>query len=89
MHQTVAAAPLPPTTPMSLVLMYQLTVAQCHVKSSTIRVYDSLGGRFPKRSLKLVADLMHSKEKSLTVEFVDVQKQKGGSDCGLFAFSLY
>ena len=57
-------------------------------KPSTIRVYDSLGGRLPKRSLKLVADLMHSKEKSLTVEFVDVLKQKGGSDCGLFALAF-
>ena len=26
--------------------------------------------------------------KSLTVEFVDVQKQKGGSDCGLFALAF-
>jgi hypothetical protein len=57
-------------------------------KPSTIKVYNSLGGRFPKRSLKLVADLMHSREKSLTVEFVNVQKQTGGSEYGLFALAF-
>ena len=52
---------------------------------STIKVFDSLGGRLPKRCLKLVADLMQSREKEVTIEFVDVQEQKGASDCGLFA----
>ena len=38
--------------------------------------------------VKLVADLMQTREKSLTIEFVDVQKQKGSSDCGLFALAF-
>ena len=31
---------------------------------------------------------MQTKEKALTFEFVDVQKQDGGSDCGLFAIDI-
>ena len=54
---------------------------------STIRVYDRLGGRLPKHCLKLVGDLMQSRKKLVTVEFVDVQEQKGASDCGLFALA--
>ena len=54
---------------------------------STIRIYNSLDGRLPKHCLKLVANLMQSREKSVTVEFVDVQEQKGANDCGLFALA--
>ena len=56
-----------------------IAVSTVGCKPSTLKVCD-------KRSLKLVADLMQTK--SLTVEFVDVQKQKGGSDCGLFALAF-
>ena len=55
---------------------------------STVKVFDSLGGRLPKRSVKLVADLLQSKEEAITFAFVDVQKQDGGSDCGLFAIAF-
>ena len=55
---------------------------------SSIKMFDSLGGRLPKRCLKLVADLMQSRERELTFEFVDVQEQKGASDCGLFALKF-
>ena len=52
-----------------------------------LSTYNSLGGRLPKHCLKLVADLMQSREKSVIVEFVDVQEQKGANDCGLFALA--
>ena len=62
-----------------------IAVSTVGCQPSTIKVFDSLGGRLPKRSLKLVADLMQSQEKQLSIEFIDVQKQRGGSDCGLFS----
>lgn len=65
-----------------------IAISTVGCKPSTIRVYDSLGGRLPKGGLKLVADLMQTKEKTLSIEFVDVQKQKGSSDCGLFALAF-
>ena len=57
-------------------------------QQSTIKMFDSLGGRLPKNALRLVADLMQSKEKEITIEFVDVQEQTGSVDCGLFALAF-
>ena len=37
------------------------------------KVFNILGGRFPKRSLKSVADLMQTRDKLLNIEFIDVQ----------------
>ena len=51
-------------------------------------MFDSRGGRLPKRSVKLVADLLQTKEEAITFEFVDVQKPVGGSDCGLFTITF-
>ena len=65
-----------------------LVVSTVGCKPSTVKVFDSLGGRLPKTSLKLVADLMQTKEKAITFEFVGVQKQDGASDCGLFAIAF-
>ena len=35
-----------------------------------------------------MADLLHTKEEEITFEFVDIQKQDGGSDCGLFTIAV-
>ena len=45
----------------------------------------SLGGKTTKR---LVTDLMESREKEVTIGFVDLQEQKGASDCRLFALAF-
>ena len=55
--------------------------------SSSIKVYDSLGGRLSKSKKKLAADLLQSKSKTITVYYENVQKQLGGSDCGCFALA--
>ena len=47
------------------------------------------GPGLPKHIQKLVADLMQCKDKEITLEFVDVQEQRGSSDCGLFALALH
>ena len=47
-----------------------------------------MGRRLPKSALKLVADLMQSKQKEVVIEYVDIQEQRGASDCGLFALAF-
>ena len=65
-----------------------LALSTVGCQPSEIRVFDSLGGRLPQNRMKLVADLLQSKEKELTIEYVHVQRQRGGSDCGLFALAF-
>ena len=65
-----------------------LALSTVGCQSSKFRVFDSLGGRLPQKRIKLVADLLQSKEKELTIEFVNVHKQEGGSDHGLFALAF-
>ena len=65
-----------------------LALSTVGCQPSEICVFDSLGGQLPQKRIKLVADLLQSKEKELTLEYVNVQKQRGGSDCGLFALAF-
>ena len=39
----------------------------------------------PEDTKKLIADIMQSPCPEIEVQYIDVQKQKGQSDCGLFA----
>ena len=54
-------------------------------QQSTIQVYDSFHGYLPEDSKKLIADIMQSPCPKIEVQYIDVQKQKRESDCGLFA----
>ncbi len=65
-----------------------LALSTIGCQQSAIRVYDSMGGRLPKATLKLVADLLQSGDKAITIEFVDVQQQRESNDCGLFALAF-
>ncbi len=65
-----------------------LALSTIGCQQSAIRIYDSMGGRLPKATLKLVADLLQSGDKAITIEFVDVQQQRGSNDCGLFALAF-
>ena len=65
-----------------------LALSTVGCQPSEIRVFDSFGGQLPQKRIKLVVDLLQSKEKELTLEYVNVQKQRGGSDCGLFALTF-
>ena len=39
----------------------------------------------PSSIKRVIADLMHSSNNTITVEYANVQQQHGGNDCGLFA----
>ncbi|KAL5509715.1 hypothetical protein EMCRGX_G005133 [Ephydatia muelleri] len=54
----------------------------------TINVYDSLNGTLTETLKQIIADLMHSVGKQITVQYVNVQFQKGSQDCGLFAIAF-
>ena len=54
----------------------------------TINVYDSLNGTLTETLRQISADLMHSVGKQITVQYGNVQYQKGSQDCGLFAIAF-
>ena len=57
----------------------------CH--PATINVYDSLHGRLPPYAKRVIADLLQSPEPEITINYMDVQWQSNGHDCGLFALA--
>ena len=59
-------------------------VSSMNCQQSTIKVYDS----FHEDTKKLIADIMQSTCPKIEVQYIDVQKQKGQSDCGLFAIAF-
>ena len=67
---------------------YWITVSNFGCGSSRIEVFDSLGGLLSQQCLKVVADLMQCEESKIAIDYVDVQKQQGGNDCGLFAIAF-
>ena len=48
----------------------------------------SLNGTLTETLKQIIADLMHSAGKQITVQCVNVQYQKGSQDCGLFAIAF-
>ncbi len=58
------------------------------LEPATVRVYDSMNLRLSSTLIKLVADLLHTSNSSIKIEYVQVQYQCGGSDCGLFALAF-
>ena len=47
-----------------------------------------LSGGVSRHTQKLIADLMQSKSMAITIEYVEVQKQKGSNDCGPLALAF-
>ena len=62
-----------------------ITISTLQCPQDTVRVYDSLNMLLPSSIERVIADLMHSSNKTITVEYANVQQQHGGNDCGLFA----
>ena len=65
-----------------------ITVSAASSIPDTINVYDSLNGTLTEPLKQIIADLMHSAGKQITVQYVSVQYQKGSQDCGLFAIAF-
>ena len=54
---------------------------------TTVNVYDSLHGTLSPKAQRVVADLIQSQVAYVTIQYVDVQWQSNGYDCGLFALA--
>ena len=66
-----------------------IAISTVGCKPSPIKIYDSLlAGGVSRHTQKLIADLMQCKSKAITIEYEDVQEQKGSNDCGLFAIAF-
>lgn len=53
-----------------------ITISTIGCANSSVKVYDSLGGRLPKHMKKMVADLLQCKKKNMTVIYENVQEQR-------------
>ncbi len=64
-----------------------ITVSTMKCPANVVRVYDSFNSRLSTSTKKIICDLLHTKSNYITIEYVNVQFQRGGSDCGLFAIA--
>ena len=67
-----------------------LTISNIGCPTGTINVYDSLPNCYLSSDTKrqIAAILFLSDQRKITVNFVDVQIQSNGSDCGLYALAF-
>ena len=65
-----------------------ITVSTIGCSTSSINVYDSMHLKLSNELKKVVADVMKSSSDEIVVKYCDVQWQKEGSDCGLFAIAF-
>ena len=63
-----------------------VTISNVNCPPNHINVFDSmLYGDLPTRSKQQIAAIMFTESKDITLNFMDVQSQRGASDCGLFS----
>ena len=66
-----------------------LTISTIEAASPTeVFVYDSMYASINTNVKRQIAAIMARPEEKMTVKIMDVQKQAGGSDCGLFAIAF-
>ena len=66
-----------------------LTISTIEATSPTeVFVYDSMYTTISTNVKRQIAAIMARPEEKITVNMMDVQKQAGGSDCGLFAIAF-
>ena len=61
------------------------TIGCCH---ACVKVYDSLCPSSDARLCQNVSSLLATNNASITLQYVDVMRQAGRSDCGLFAIAF-
>ena len=65
-----------------------LTISTIGVKHPNVCVFDSLYPTTSTRVKMQIASLLFTEKPKITLEYQDVQKQSGLSDCGLFAIAF-
>lgn len=64
-----------------------ITISTVGCPPSTVNIFDSLNLTLTMDAKKIIADLIHTSTESFIVQYVDMQYQMGGRDCGLFAIA--
>ena len=64
-----------------------VTVSTISCPPGVINVYDSMHLGASTNLKKVIADMLFSDKKSISIRTVHIQQQTGGSDCGLFAIA--
>ena len=65
-----------------------ITVSTVGCSPEVVKVYDTMHLTLTTSVEKVIADLLHTKRKYITIEYANVQYQKGGSDCGPLAIAI-
>ena len=64
------------------------TISTIGCEHGVVRVYDSASPYVTSRNREEIAVLLCANTKSITLEYMNVHRQVGGSDCGLFALAF-
>ena len=64
------------------------TVSTIGCKPGVVNVYDSATKYTTQRNKEEIAALLHTTSDTITLQYMNVQHQYGGSDCGLFALAF-
>ena len=65
-----------------------LTISTIGAADGTVNVYDSLYMSVSSFVKEQVAAIVHTDKKEITLNFIDVQMQRGTCDCGLFSLAF-
>ena len=65
-----------------------VTISTIGCKHPEVKIFDSLYCTLSPALKRQIAALLATKEHKISVHFMDVQMQAGGSDCGLFAIAF-
>ncbi len=65
-----------------------ITVSTLHCDPGVVKVYDSLNNTIDLSTKCQIAAIMRCSESAIKLEFVNIQRQPNGSDCGLFALAV-
>ena len=64
-----------------------MTISSVGCDPATVNVYDNMNLQLTDELKRIVADLIQTSSKSITINYVKMQYQSGSSDCGLFAIA--
>ncbi len=65
-----------------------MTVSTVGCQPATVKIYDSMHLLLSEDLEEIIADLLHTNSKDIKVNYMNVQIQKGGSDCGPLAIAF-
>ena len=65
-----------------------LTVSTVEAEDGTVNIYDSLYVSVGSHVKDQIAAIVNTDEKEISLNFINVQKQRGACDCGLFSLAF-